>query len=340
MTKVIGFGETLLRLKAPGNERLLQSQSLEATFGGAELNVVASLARFGVDTAYVTVLPDHGLGDAAVADIRKYGLGTQGILRTPGRLGLYFLEAGSDARAAKIIYDRANSALAAMPPEQYGWDKLLAGGTWLHVTGITPALSPYAAKATADAVTAARKSGMTVSLDVNFRRHLWQASQQSPQDVLLPLLANSTVLLASAEDCETCFGINVPDALTDPVERFAQAARQLLDGNNNLELVATTFRSGKWAHQSTLQAAAVSRQGMHVTRTIDINEIVDRIGAGDAFAAGLIYGRIQNWPLDRTLNFALAAGVLKHTFPGDINLATLAEVEAMAAGQPAQRVDR
>ena len=155
-----------------------------------------------------------------------------------------------------------------------------------------------------------------------------------------PLLTNSTVLLASAEDCETCFGITVPDTLTDPVERFAQAARQLLNQHENLELIVTTFRSGPWAHQSTLQAAAVTRQGMNITRAIDINEIVDRIGAGDAFAAGLIYGRIQSWPLDRTLNFAQAAGVLKHTFPGDINLATLAEVEVVAAGQSTQRVDR
>ncbi len=340
MTKVIGFGETLLRLKAPGKERLLQSQLLEATFGGAELNVAASLARFGLDTAYVTVLPDHGLGDAALAEIRKHGVGTLGILRTPGRLGLYFLEAGSDARAAKIIYDRMGSVLATTPADAYDWEKLLAGGGWLHVTGITPALSTNAAKATTDAAAAARKLGLTVSLDVNFRRHLWQTSHQSPQDVLAPLLASTNVLFASTEDCETCFGITVADGITDPVQRFADAARQLLNSHDSLDVMATTFRNGPWAHQSTLQAALCTRQEVIVSRAVDITEIVDRIGTGDAFVAGMIYGRIQHWPLDRALNFALAAGVLKHTFPGDINLATLAEVEAVATGQSAQRVDR
>ena len=334
---VVAYGEVMLRLKAPGHERLLQSPAFEVCVGGAEMNVLASLARFGRAARLVTTLPDHALGDAALAEIRALGIEAGGINRRPGRMGLYFLEAGQGSRAGQVIYDRAVSAFAADTTERR-WSELLADAGHLHLTGITPALSARAAAQCLEAARHARRSRITVSLDVNHRAQLWAAADREPRAVLAPLLEETDLLFASSRDLQMI--LELPALRTSPDEAFEDLTAAALERLPNLELICTCSRLGEHSDHVRISAAGRSRAVFYRTAVRQIVSIVDRVGAGDAFAAGVLHGMLGGHSLGPSLEFGVAAAALKHTIPGDINRVSEAEVDACASGVPASLLRR
>jgi 2-dehydro-3-deoxygluconokinase len=341
MARVVAFGELLLRLKAPGAERLLQTPVLEATFGGAEFNVLASLARFGVETAYVSVLPDSMIGEAAYAEIRRFGVGTSGIARVSGRLGVYFLEAGAQARPTAVIYDRAASAFCQLDPAGFDWPAILAGADLLHLTGIPAALGDRSLAALVGAARTARAGGSRVSLDVNIRPALWASRERTPFECLEPVIAEATVVFAGPDDWTACLGTQPLTGSEAPFERFQVFAAALLTHYPRLSAVISTLRSARSADEQALSAACVARDGTVASAgPRAITHVVDRIGSGDAFVAGFLYGKLERWAWQPALDFGLAAAVLKHTIPGDINRIGVAEVRALLAGEDGARVRR
>lgn len=340
MSNIAGFGECLLRLKSPGRERLLQSQHIEAHVGGAELNVLASLSRFGHETNYISALPDNALGDAAFDETRRHGVGTKYLVRKPGRMGLYFYEAGSNIRPAKVTYDRQGSSFANLDAGDFDWKTILQDADWLHLTGITPSLGAGPAAAALAAAHTAIALGITVSLDVNYRAQLWSASGLDAQNIMLPFLDATNVLLASARDSEICFAVDIlkPDA--PETEQFHQTAIELLKRFPNLDTVISTFRSGDNADENTLAAELHSRIGSANAGPFEVRRVVDRIGAGDAFVAGYIHARQEAMSLEDQLRFGLAASALKHSIPGDMNRVSIEEVTLAMGGGNGGRVAR
>lgn len=332
--RVVCFGEVLLRLKAPGFERLFQTPTFEATFGGAEANVAVSLARLGLAADAVTAVPAHDAGDAALAALRRHGVSLTHVARCGSRLGLYYLEAGAGPRGARVVYDRAGSSLATAPPGTFDWPAILDGARWLHVSGITPALSATAAQHTLDACRAARAGGVTVSCDLNHRAALWQYGA-APTDVMPAIVAETDVLIGGREDCGKALGITVAgdsgfDSLTAQVRaRFP-----------TLSVIALTLRETRGAGDYDWSACLRDAQGFHVSRRHVLTHVVDRVGAGDAFAAGLIFALARGDDGARALEFATAAGALKHTIPGDFNLVGTAEIETLAGGEASGRIQR
>jgi 2-dehydro-3-deoxygluconokinase len=352
---VVALGEVLLRLKSPGHERLLQTPLLEATFGGAEANVVMSLAGFGVPTALASVLPEGPLGDAAVAELRRAGVDARHVRRPAGgRVGVYYLEAGAAQRPARVLYDRAGSAFAEADPAAFDWDALFAGAGWFHVSGITPAVSASAAALCRAAVAAARARGVTVSCDYNYRAKLWQWGRPAPA-VMREILPHVDVGIAGREDCQQVLGIAAPTEVPadlpgggpNPAHYEALAAR-VLAAFPSLKMQVITLRESVSASRNGWSACALDRTGDGPTgetrfvtsRRYEITDMVDRVGAGDAFAAGLIHGLVTHQDLARALEFATAASCLKHSIPGDVNRVTVAEVEALVEGQGSGRVQR
>ncbi len=339
MTIIAGFGEILLRLKSPGHERFLQSAAFEASFGGAELNVLASLSLLGHQTRLMTVLPSNPLGAAALQAVHRYGINSRDICHGPGRMGVYFLEKGAGHRSAQIVYDREHSAFSNLKSGAFSRKNMLENVSWLHLTGITPALGPGPA---AEALTLARlahASGIPVSLDLNYREHLWTASGQSPKAVMTPFLEHVSVLVAGPDDCSTCFGIE--SAHNSGEEKaFLQASDQILSRYGNIHTMVSTFRQAPNADRSIISAMASHSSGPVKASPVEISSIVDRIGAGDAFVAGLIHGLISEWTLQKAVDFGIAAEAVKHTISGDINLATLEEIEAVMNGSNGGRVRR
>lgn len=340
--RVVAFGEVLLRLKAPGHERLLQSAALEATFGGAEANTAASLAGFGVPASLVTALPGNAVGDAAVAALRGLGLDTSGIARRGDRVGIYFLEAGAAQRPSRVVYDRAASSLATAPRGTFDWPALLEGAAWFHFSGITPAVSATAAELCLDAVRAARAAGVTVSCDFNHRAALWRWGRGAPE-VMRGLMEHVDVGIAGREDIQKMLGIPFeggegPDGV-DPAAYRALAER-VLDAFPGMRALAITLRESHSASRNGWGAVLRSREGFHASRRYEVTDIVDRVGAGDAFSAGLIHGLMAGGDDARALEFAAAAGCLKHTIPGDVNRVSAAEVQALADGEGSGRVQR
>lgn len=335
MESVACFGEIMLRLKAPGCERLLQSGALEACFGGCEANVAVSLARFGARAEFVSALPDNPLGDAALSALRAQGVGTAGVARGEGRMGLYFLEAGASQRPSRVLYDREGSAFARRPAAAWDWPALLAGSAWLHVSGISPALGQAGADATLAAVRAARRAGARVSLDLNYRHKLWNWGRAATE--LMPeLCAGADLLFANEEDIQRCLGLELP-AGEDAHRRLLEAT---LERFPNLEAAASTLRVSHSADRNGWSALLVDRRACHRSREYDLTGIVDRLGAGDAFAAGLIWGRLRGWEPADALEFACAAGCLKHSVHGDWNLVGADEVAALARGSGSGRIVR
>ena len=324
---VVAYGEVLLRLRSPGFERLLQTPHLDLCVGGAEMNVLASLARFGRETRLVTTVPDHALGEAALAEIRAHGIDAAAILRRPGRMGLYFLEAGHGLRPGQIIYDRAGSAFA-LDDSPRSWPDLLSNAGLLHLTGITPALSTHAAANNLLAAQHARRLGLKVSVDVNFRAQLWAAATQSRETLLLPLLREAQIVFASGGDLAASLGLLLNSASQAPIEQFERLSEIALDRLPNVEIICTCLRVGEFADQARLVALGRTRRESHRSAEREIPSMVDRIGTGDAFAAGVLHHWLRGRPIGPALEFGLAAAALKHRVPGDVNRVSEAEVTA------------
>jgi 2-dehydro-3-deoxygluconokinase len=295
--RVVTFGEVMLRLKSPSSERLLQSPVLEATFGGGEANVAASLANFGVAVDFVTALPANALGDACCAYLRGLGIGISHIARTGDRIGLYFLEAGSNQRPSRVIYDRARSSFAEAAPEAFDWKRILEDATWFHVTGITPALSERTAAMALSAVQAARKMGVTVSCDYNYRKNLWKYGRTA-QQVMTELVQHCDIGIANEEDCQQALGISA-DAGDGPektgsesinIEAYRRLTAKVLDGFPGLRKQAITLRESLSADRNGWSACLNNRQQFLASTRYEVLDVVDRVGTGDAFAAGLIRG--------------------------------------------------
>jgi 2-dehydro-3-deoxygluconokinase len=340
--RVVTFGEIMLRLGAPGFERLFQSAMLTATFGGGEANVAVSLAQFGLRSDYVTRLPGHAIGDAVVRALRAEGVGTSHIVRGGSRLGVYFTETGASQRASTVIYDRANSAISEIPPDAVRWDEVMAGASWFHVTGITPALGERAVAATKASIDAARQAGAKVSVDLNYRKKLWTEAQA--QAVMRPLMAAVDVVIANEEDLQSVLGVQMTGtdvtAGTLNIDAYRDAAAWVTR-TLGPPLVAITLRESLSASDNGWSAVLWDGETTTLHRSQHYAvRLVDRIGGGDSFAAGLIFGLVTGRSRDDALRFAVAASALKQTIPGDFNRVTVAEVDALAKGDASGRVQR
>lgn len=338
--KVVAFGEIMMRLSPPGFLRFGQARSFDITYGGAEANVAVSLAAFGVPTDFVTRLPDNDLAGACLQTLRQYGVGLDKIVRGGDRLGLYFLETGAAQRGSKVIYDRANSALAAIEPGMIDWQAALAGADWFHWSGITPALTPNAAEVCREAITTARTLGLTISCDLNYRHNLWQWGKSSAE-VMPNLVEPGHIVIGNPETVETMFGIKTPDPSAEASEQARCVAEQLANRFPNLTTIAFTARQTHSASHNTWSAVLWQQGQFYTGRSYDLTPIIDRIGGGDAFTAGLIYG-LRAYPADpqQALDFAVAASCLKHTIFGDFNLVTVEEIEKLMQGDASGRVSR
>ena len=344
MSKIITFGEIMLRLKSPGQERFFQTPALEATFGGGEANVAVSLAQFGQDVAYVTALPDNPIGRSACTQLRGYGVDTSTLhFEKDGRMGIYFLENGACARPSVVVYDRENSCIAGCGKGSFNWQEIFSGADWFHVTGITPAISQAAADATLEAVLAAEEAGVKVSMDLNFRKKLWKYGKTAPE-VMGQLVSHCQVVIANEEDIQKSLGIPAPKVDVDSghleEESYRLLAQQVKEKFPQLEQVAITLRESHSADNNGWSGVLLGKSGFHRSRKYEITDIVDRVGGGDAFSAGLIYGLQEFQDEERALEFAVAASCLKHTIPGDFNLSTKDEVLALMAGGGSGRVQR
>lgn len=335
MAQVVTFGEIMMRLNAPGNSRFAQASSLNIIYGGGEANMGVSLAQLGISAKHVTVFPDNDLGKAATAYLQKLGL-QMDVKYEGDRLGLYFLEVGSGARASKIVYDRYNSAFSLLKPGFFDWNNILKGAEWFLFTGITPAVSAPAAEACLQAVKAAKALGLKVLGDVNYRRNLWKYGK-TVQEIMPEFMPYIDVAVCSEGDASDIFGIH-PEK--DSTNSFVSVSEQLQKKYPNIKLVVTTRRNSISASQNGLAGIGYSNGSFFETPSLIIDNIVDRIGSGDAFAAGLIYGLITYKDDHKALNFANAAAVLKHTIEGDANLATVNEIETVMGGDTSGRLLR
>jgi 2-dehydro-3-deoxygluconokinase len=342
MQKVVTFGEIMLRLKPLTYERFFQSPILEATFGGGEANVAVSLANFGMDAAFVTVLPANDIGDACVAELRRFGVDTSLIQRGKGRMGIYFLEAGSNQRPSKVVYDRDYSAISLAKPGDIDWDNVFEGRTWFHITGITPAISASAAELSIEAVKRAREKGLTVSCDFNFRKNLWKYGK-SAVEVMPEIVKYVDVGIANEEDCQKSLGISADVEVEKgelDIEQYKALTRKVLDKFPQMRIIAITLRESISANHNRWSACLYDGKEFYLGRKYEITDIVDRVGGGDSFAAGLIYGLDKYENKEDALNFAIAASCLKHTIIGDFNRVTVPEVEKLMAGDASGRVQR
>lgn len=362
MKPIVTFGEIMCRLATPGNLRLRQTRELEVTYAGAEASVAASICNFGGMARYVTALPKHALAEATMDTLRAVGIDTRFVLRTEtGRLGLYFLETGANHRPSYVLYDRADSAIAITPADQYEWDAILDGAQWLHLSGITPALSQIAAQATLVAAHKAKAAGAQISIDLNFRKKLWQWDSAKPAgelagDTMRGILPFVDVVIANEEDCADVLGIQAEDtdvqAGTLNTARYPEVARQVVSQFPNVRKVAITLRESlsathnNWggmlydAELDEAYFAPLDNAGNY--QPYQIKNIVDRVGGGDAFAGGLIFALTNPdlSDLQTAVKFAVAASCLKHSIQGDFNFSTRAEVESLMGGSSSGRVVR
>jgi len=340
MKKVVTFGELMLRLAPNGYLRFVQADSFEATYGGGEANVAVSLSNFGLDAKFVTKLPKHEIGQAAVNSLRKYGVDTSGIVRGGDRVGIYYLEKGASQRPSKVIYDRAYSAIALASSKDFDWDKLFEGAEWFHFTGITPALSDNAADICVEACKKAKEKGIKVSFDLNYRKNLW--SSEKANETITKLTQYIDVCIANEEDAEKVFGIKADN--TDIAggklshDGYRQVAEKLV-AQYGFKLVATTLRESISASDNIWSAMLYDGNEFYFSKKYNVH-IVDRVGGGDSFGAGLIYAQLNNFSYQDTIEFAVAASCLKHTIEGDFNLMSVNEVKALASGDASGRVQR
>lgn len=340
MAKVITFGEIMLRLAPEGYYRFVQAQSLSATYGGGEANVAVSLANYGVDAAFVTKLPKHDIGQAAVNKLREFGVDTKNITRGGDRVGIYYLEKGASQRASKVIYDRAGSAIATASKADFDWNKIFEGAEWFHFTGITPALGDNVAEICLEACKAAKAKGLTVSCDLNYRKNLW--TREKAGKVMDGLMKYVDVCIANEEDAADVFGIKAADTdvTTGKVnhEGYKDVAKQLAD-RFGFKKVAITLRGSISANDNNW-AAMLYTDGKYFFSKNYLIHIVDRVGGGDSFGAGLIYSCLNNYAAQDAIEFAVAASCLKHTIEGDLNMVSVDEVKKLAGGDGSGRVQR
>jgi 2-dehydro-3-deoxygluconokinase len=342
MAEFLAFGEIMLRLKTPANERFFQSPSFEATFGGGEANVVVALANYGLRAGFISALPSNDIAEAAIRELRGFGVDTTGIVRAGGRMGIYFLETGANQRPSKVIYDRAGSSIAEAKPGEFDWYRILEGARWLHITGITPALSQSAADLSFECVKAAKRKNITVSCDFNYRGKLWKYGK-SAVEVMSELVKFVDVGIANEEDCQKSLGVTVEVDVTrgelDHAKYEALSAK-MMETYPNLSVMAITLRESMSADRNGWSACLRDREGFHLSPRYEITDIVDRVGGGDSFASGLIYG-LNTFPARKeALEFATAASCLKHSIPGDFNRVSVAEVRNLMGGDASGRVQR
>jgi 2-dehydro-3-deoxygluconokinase len=342
--RVVTFGEIMLRLSPPEHQRFTQARSFDVIYGGAEANVAVSLANYNIPVDFVTRVPANNIGEACIYFLRQYGVGTGYILRGGERLGIYFLENGAAIRSSNVIYDRTDSAFSTIQRGAIDWKSIFQEATWFHWTGITPALSENAAKVCLEGVNAARQLGLTISCDLNYRVKLWKWGKPA-SDVMEELVALSDIVISNKEDTEKVFKIQIPrlDVASGNVdaEKYRLVCEQLATRFPKLKMVAITLRGSLSASHNTWSGVLWNMGQFFIGPIIDISNIVDRVGAGDSFVAGLIYGSNQfTNDLQRTLDFAVYASALKHTVFGDFNLVTVAEVEALMAGNISGSVNR
>lgn len=338
--RIVTFGELLLRLSPPGYARFVQADGFRADYGGAEANVAISLANFGMDAAFVTKLPAHEIGQAAVNTLRRFGVDTSGILRGGGRIGLYYLEKGASQRASQVIYDRAGSALATADPDEFDWDKIFDGADWFHLSGITPALGDSCVRLCRAACLAAREKGIRISMDVNFRRNLWSAKQAGP--ILSELLGYVNMAVLSQEEATELLGATLrPSNDEDRAGRIAAIRETLQELTERFgwDMAASTLRESLSADINRLSALLLTKEGDYVSPVHTLH-IVDRVGGGDSFTAGLIYSVLSGCSPQETVDFAVAASALKHSIEGDFNLVSVAEAHAVMSAGGSVRVRR
>ena len=345
MSKVITFGEIMLRLATPDYLRFSQSSTLSATFGGGEANVAVSLANYGVDVEFVTRLPKNDIAAACVGELRKYGVGVKNIVYGGERLGIYFLETGAVARPSKVVYDRAHSSISTIEKGMIDWEKVFEGADWFHWTGITPAISASAAEVCLEACEAANRLGVTVSCDLNFRKNLWKYGKTAAE-VMPALVECCDVILGNEEDAEKVFGIKPEGfdvtATAGEVEQesFKSVCQQLMERFPRAKRVIITLRGSINANHNTWGGVLYDGEKLYLSKRYDITHIVDRVGGGDSFMGGLIYGLRHYEGLQQALEFAVAASALKHTIYGDFNLVSVSEVETLMGGDGSGRVAR
>jgi 2-dehydro-3-deoxygluconokinase len=323
MKKIVTLGEVMLRLSPPGNQRFFQADSFGIEFGGSEANVAAALAYWGIEAAHVTAFPDQELGWAAAGKLKKLGIDTRHISFLPGRMGIYFLEQGAMQRSSQVIYDRSNSTFSSFDGASLDWDQILDGVSCLHWSGITPALSQSCADLTLSALEKANEKGILVCGDLNYRSNLWQYGK-APHEVMPELMELSQVMIAGTRDFKQC--------LNEDFKNYLEVKRMAFDRFPKLDYLVKTDRSGDNASANTLTGILHARKKSFSSKTYELSHIVDRVGSGDAFAGGLIYGLLHLKPKE-AIEFAMAAGVLKHSVPGDVLLCTLQEVFDLVAGQ-------
>lgn len=338
--KAITFGELMLRLAPEGYYRFVQADKLGATFGGGEANVAVSLANYGVPTAFVTKLPTHEIGQAAVNSLRRYGVDTSCIARGGDRIGIYYLEKGASQRPSKVIYDRAGSAIATASASDFDWEKIVDGADWFHFSGITPALGDNVAVITEEALKACKKKGVTVSCDLNYRKKLW--SKEKAREVMTKLMKYVDVCIGNEEDAADVFGIKAEgtDVTKGELDKqsYRSVAKQLKD-RFGFKYVATTLRTSISASRNLWAGMIYDGNEFHLSREYDM-QIVDRVGGGDSFAGGLIYSLLNGKTPEAAIQFAVAASCLKHTIEGDYNMVSVSEVETLAGGDASGRVQR
>ena len=340
--KYLSFGEIMLRLKPPGVERFFQSPVLEATFGGGEANVAVSLANFGCDAQYISVLPANAIADHCVGELRRFGVDTSKVQRGPGRMGIYFLEGGANQLPSKVIYDREGSSIAKAKPGDINWDKTFEGVGWFHITGITPAISQSACELSLESVKQAQQRGITVSCDLNFRANLWKYGKTAAE-VMTQLIKYVDVAIANEEDVQKSLGITLDVAVEHGSldrEKYKALSDKVLAEYPNLKLISITLRESKSADSNGWAACLNNREAFIESRRYQIDDIVDRVGGGDAFAAGLIYGLNNYKDHSGALEFAVAASCLKHSIGGDFNRVSVSDVEKLMGGDGSGRVLR
>jgi 2-dehydro-3-deoxygluconokinase len=342
--QVVTFGEIMMRLSPADHLRFSQARSFVVTYGGSEANVAVSLANYGAAVEFVTCLPENALGFACVQFLREYGVGVEHVMWSGQRLGIYFLEVGAAQRGSQVIYDRAQSAIATIEPGIIRWEQALANADWFHWSGITPAISAGAAATCSEAVQRAKQMGLTVSADLNYRKNLWKWGQD-PHEIMPGLLTQCDMVVANEEDADKVLGIQAPGAdvtkgQVDP-EQYLPVCREMVARFPNLRTIAVTLRGSVSASHNTWSGVLWHQGTFHIGPEYHLTTIVDRVGAGDAFAGGLIYS-LRASPEDpqQALDFALAASCLKHSIFGDFNLATAAEVRKLMGGDSSGRVSR
>jgi len=344
MKHVVTFGEIMLRLSPPGYLRFSQTNSFDVVYGGGEANVAVSLARFGLPSMFVTRLPENDIGECALMELRKQGVNTGQIVRGGERLGIYFLETGAVARGSKVIYDRANSGMATIETGSVDWNAVFGDADWFHWTGITPAISQNAADVCAEAIAEASKRGITISTDLNYRKKLWNYGKD-PEEIMTPLVAQCDIILGNEEDAHKHFGIKpegveVTEGESVEGQAFLSVCKKMKEKFPKAQKIITTLRGSISASHNTWSGVLFNGEQLFEAPTYQITDIVDRVGGGDSFMAGLIYGLKTYEDDQQALNFATAASCLKHTIKGDKNLVSVDEVEKLMEGDASGRVSR